>query len=71
MPKRPRDLNQLAKLVVLIGLDGEHQSDKPFSLTREASAGSLGGAARAQALTPDRRSEIASFAAQTRWKKKT
>jgi len=52
--KRPRDPNQLAKLMVDIAT-GE--------------AGTVGGPARAKALTPDQRSEIASIAAAARWKK--
>ena len=36
---------------------------------RASKAGSVGGPARANALTPQQRSEIASLAAQARWKK--
>ena len=36
---------------------------------RASTAGSVGGPARANALTPQQRSEIASLAAQARWKK--
>lgn len=68
-PKRPRDPNQLAKLIVDIGA-GEQAEAKDTAMTARASkAGSKGGPARAKSLTPAERSEIASVAAQARWKK--
>jgi hypothetical protein len=69
-PKRPRDPNQLAKLMVDIAT-GETEEPKETPLTKRASdAGKVGGPARAKALTPAQRSEIASIAASARWKKK-
>ena len=69
-PKRPRDPNQLAKLMVDIAT-GEASEAKETTFTKRASkAGAKGGPARANALTPQQRSEIASVAAQARWKKK-
>lgn len=70
---RPRDPNQLAKLVADIAT-GE-QSDQLFTDDgRDAAAvllgrrgGLKGGKARAKALSPERRAEIARKAAQTRW----
>lgn len=69
-PKRPRDPNQLAKLMIDIAT-GEASEPEETTLTKRArKAGSKGGPARAKALTPRQRSEIASIAAQARWKKK-
>lgn len=68
-PKRPRDPNQLAKLMIDIA-SGETSETEETVLTRRASkAGAKGGPARAASLTPAQRSEIASAAAQARWKK--
>ena len=68
-PKRPRDPNQLAKLITDIAT-GEVEEGADTPLTRRAKAGGLkGGAARAKSLTPDRRVDIARLAAEARWKK--
>ena len=68
-PKRPRDPNQLAKLMVDIAT-GEASEAAETTFTKRASkAGTKGGPARAKALTPQQRSEIASLAASARWKK--
>ena len=74
-PKRPRDSNQLAKLIVDIAT-GEAENDKPVDDGKDPAAVSLGrrgglkgGKARAAALTPERRAEIAKRAATTRWGK--
>ena len=69
-PKRPRDPNQLAKLMVDIA-SGEVSDEEMSASQKHASkGGKKGGKARAKALTPAERSEIASIAAQARWKKK-
>lgn len=69
-PKRPRDPNQLAKLMVDLAT-GEEREAEETALTRRASkAGAVGGPARAKVLSARQRSEIASIAAQARWKKK-
>jgi hypothetical protein len=65
-PKRPRDPNQLAKAIVDLAT-GEAEDKKPLESARKG--GLKGGAARAKSLTPRERSEIASLAAQARWKK--
>lgn len=73
-PKRPRDPNQLAKLIVSIAT-GEVEDENPdagkdpaaVSLGRKG--GLKGGKARAAKLTPEQRKEIAQLAAQARWKK--
>jgi hypothetical protein len=72
-PKRPRDTNQLAKLMVDI-LTGEVEDREPTPEERgvdpAASAmGKKGGPARAASLTPQRRAEIAKKAAAKRWDK--
>lgn len=68
-PKRPRDPNQLAKLMVDIAT-GETSDAEETKLTKRASAaGRKGGPARAASLTSEQRSEIARVAAAARWKK--
>lgn len=69
IPKRPRDPNQLAKFIVDVAT-GEAEVGQPTTLEKRArKAGLKGGTARARALTPQQRSEIASAAATARWKK--
>lgn len=72
MAKRPRDPNQLGKLMVDI-MTGEVEdtiSSEKKNATRKGRAGGLkGGQARAVTLPGPRRSEIARKAAQTRWKR--
>lgn len=70
MPKRPRDPNQLAKMIVDLST-GEIE-EKPESVKAESGrkGGLKGGVARAEKLSPKRRSEIAKKAAETRWSKK-
>jgi hypothetical protein len=71
-PKRPRDFSQAAKLVVDIA-SGQVEDREPTPETglgkRAQAGGRKGGPARATALTPEQRSEIAKTAAQARWKK--
>jgi len=66
-PKRPRDANQLAKSIVALAT-GEAEDKKPLASARKG--GLKGGKARAKTLTPEQRSEIATVAAQARWKKR-
>ena len=74
--KRPRDANQLAKLVVDIAT-GEVADEAPdFDSGKNPAAvalgrlgGKKGGKMRAQRLTPERRREIALRAASARWAK--
>lgn len=68
-PKRPRDPNQLAKMVVDIATGEADAPEQTFNVKRAKTAGAKGGPARAKALSPKQRSEIASVAAQARWKK--
>ena len=67
-PKRPADMNKLAKSIVDIAT-GQDDDTPTFNEKRASKAGKVGGAARAAALTAAQRSEIASIAAQARWKK--
>lgn len=69
-PKRPRDINQLAKRIAEIAT-GEAPDDAPPSpmAERGAAGGLKGGKARAAALTPEQRSEIARKAAAKRWER--
>lgn len=63
MKHRPADVNQLGKLVVDIAT-GDVQDEEPKSKRAH------GGAARAATMTPERRREIATKAAQARWSKR-
>ena len=74
-PKRPRDPNQLAKLIADIAT-GETDDRLVTDDGRDLAAvmmgrlgGLKGGRARAQLLSPERRSEIARKAAAARWSK--
>lgn len=71
-PKRPRDINQLAKQIV----DEATGQAEPVEDTRDPLAvelgrrgGLKGGKARAAKLSSERRSEIAKKAAEARWKR--
>ena len=67
--KRPRDPIALAKLIgdIATGQVLEVQVDKRSEAA--ASLGQKGGEKRAKKLSPQKRSEIASLAAQARWNK--
>ena len=68
-PKRPRDPNQLAKLIVDIAT-GDQSETLPQPKDEAAqSMGRQGGAARAASMSPERRAEIARKAAAKRWAK--
>lgn len=73
--KRPRDPVQLGKLIGDI-LTGQVEDAQPASEDHPLAAhefarrgGRKGGKARAKALTPEQRAEIARVAAHARWKK--
>jgi hypothetical protein len=72
--KRPRDPNQLGKLVVDIATgEVEDRPPTPEEQGKDPSAAALGrkgGRARARTLGPEKRAEIASRAAKSRWAKK-
>lgn len=67
-PKRPRDANQLAHMIVGIstGEDVDHKADT----SGQRKGGLKGGKARAQNLTPKERSDISKKAAEKRWSEK-
>jgi hypothetical protein len=67
-PKRPRDANQLAKMIVDLSTGEESEPELSPKAEAGRKGGLKGGAARAAKLTPKRRSEIAKKAAQARWK---
>jgi hypothetical protein len=71
-PKRPRDLNQLAKNVVSLAVGdtsekivGDNKNIHAVALGRLG--GLKGGKARAKSLNAKRRKEIAQKAARARW----
>jgi hypothetical protein len=86
-PKRPRDINQLAKFVVDLATGeipaepepvAEPTEDAPKTHEKLPAAvelgrrgGLKGGKARAESMTPERRAEIARRAATARWNKKS
>lgn len=67
-PKRPRDPNQLAKLICDIAT-GEEENDVKDLDSKKQKAGKKGAKKRNATLTPEQREEIAHIAAQARWKK--
>jgi hypothetical protein len=69
MPKRPRDVNELAAAIVDEAVaDTDKVPPKP-NLNGRRRSGQAGGKARAEALTADERSAIARKAASARWAK--
>ncbi|MCF6293270.1 MAG: hypothetical protein L3J04_07750 [Robiginitomaculum sp.] len=68
-PKRPADMNKLAKSIVDIATGEKSEEEFTASQVRSSKGGKKGGKARAKALTPQERSEIAQIAANARWKK--
>ena len=74
--KRPRDTNQLAKLMVDIATGQTNDTEiidnkDPAAVALGRKGGLKGGVARAASLTPERRKKIAEKAAQSRWVKTT
>lgn len=71
-PKRPKDTNVRAKLIVEI-LVGEVEDDKPDknknpkAIKAGKLGGAIGGKARAEKLSSEQRKEIAVKAAKKRW----
>ena len=68
-PKRPRDVNQLAKLIVDLSTGEAKDIAETERVVAGRSGGLKGGAARAKKLSAEQRSDIARLAAQARWKK--
>ena len=71
-PKRPRDPNQLGKLIVDLSVgDTDDSKNMPDDSGKDPAAvamGKKGGKARAAKLTAKRRAQIARKAAKARWK---
>lgn len=67
-PKRPRDPNQLARLIVDLATGDQREDAPPPVNEQKSAAGKIGGAARAAALPDTRRMEIARTAALARKK---
>lgn len=74
MPKRPRDVNQLAKLVADLAtgqaeLPKTDEGKDPAAVSLGRRGGLKGGKSRAASLSSTQRSEIARKGATARWKK--
>ena len=75
--KRPRDPNRLAYQIMLESTEQaeKYQPEEKPKMAAAVELGRLGGlkggAARAAALSPKKRSQIAARAARARWEKKT
>ena len=69
--KRPRDTNQLAKLIVDVATsevdDTAAQEKDPSAVERGRKGGQIGGKIRARRLSAEERSDSARKAAQARW----
>lgn len=72
-PRRPRDPNILAKLIVDMATGDAARDPKPkpeTPITEARRKGGLkGGKARARKLSPKRRADIAGQAARARWRR--
>ena len=73
-PKRPRDANQLAKMIVDIASGDKtdplpDDGKNPAAVALGRLGGLKGGKARAKSLSKTRRNAIAKKAATARWKK--
>lgn len=71
-PKRPRDTNQLAKLIADIATGEATDPDPdegkdPAAVALGRKGGLKGGKARAEKLSNERKAEIARKAARARW----
>ncbi len=72
--RRPRDPNQLAKLIVDIATGevediAQDMGKDPAAVALGRKGGLKGGKARAASMTPQQRSEAAKRAARARWNK--
>jgi hypothetical protein len=68
--KRPADVIGNAVHVMRIATGEEKETVTALAGQRRRKGGLAGGAARAEALTPEQRAEIARTAAEARWKKR-
>lgn len=63
-----KDINQLAKFITDVATgESEDNNKKEVAPIKGRSGGLIGGKARADKLTPERRAEIAKKAAEKRW----
>lgn len=71
-PTRPRDPNQLGKLIVDLSVgeadDSRNMPDESGKDPAAVALGKKGGEARAKALSAKKRAEIAKKAARARWR---
>jgi len=67
--KKPADLNRLAAAIVGDATDETPQESESLQAKAGRAGGQKGGKARADQLSPSRRSEIAREAARARWDK--
>jgi len=71
--RRPRDANQLGKLIVDIATgeveDSPGSGKDPAAVALGRKGGLKGGKARAESMTAEQRKEAARKAAQARWQK--
>ncbi len=67
--KKPRDVNALAAAIVAEATHDPDEGKNPNAVALGRLGGKKGGPARAEKLTPERRSEIAKKAAGARWGK--
>lgn len=68
-PKRPRDPNQLAKMVADLATGAAVDKLPPSPSAQHARAGAMGGHVRSDRLSAERRAQIAKDAATRRWAK--
>lgn len=68
--KKPADLNRLAAAIVDEATDETPPEPESQQARAGRAGGTKGGKARAEKLSPERRSEIATAAAEARWKKR-
>ena len=67
--KRPADVIGAAVMVAKIATGEVEDKKRPAETEANRKGGLKGGKARAKALSPERRTEIAKKAAQKRWEK--
>jgi len=74
MAKRPRDPNQLAKLIVDIATgqaeDTISESKRGRTIVKGRAGGLVGGIARARSIPAKKRTAIAEKAAKARWSRR-
>lgn len=68
--RRPTDINKLAASIVADATSEAEPPKNPAAVSLGRRGGLKGGKARAAALSPKKRKEIAQKAAKARWKQK-